>query len=244
MLAPLSQLGDVFPGGTRVQDHWLVEARAFGMRRALLKIGPWGMSEICGYRLAVEIKAPVPRYEGVWVESTIRVGDEELGFGSLGVAVEWYGDWSPISRLEAAARDPRGFSRALVLCLFDRHEWGEFGRTADMIKFIDLENLFPAVDVENYLSVGGGKGRESLRSSVRSYLAGIPSEIEDVIEEAALYGVLQEFRKGVQEASALSDDEWATVFDLSPHPVGREMAPPLIKAARARLQDAIKRIEA
>jgi len=144
-----------------------------GLKRAVIKFNPNSICEIFGYQIASTIGVRIPRTQGFWVNESIDSGEVYGEPGSVGILVEHLEDYKHFNRDEAAKIDPEMVARALALCAFDRHEWGEFGLSGGQVYFVDLERLFPNIHLSTLLTLPGVERISALLADEESFRDGI-----------------------------------------------------------------------
>lgn len=100
--------------------------------------------------------------QGFWTPDALDTDTVKSKPGRVGILVEFHEDWMPVRRCQVARLDPAMFAEASALCVFDRHEWGEFGVSRDQVYFVELERLFPPIRPEELFSASGQQRMELL----------------------------------------------------------------------------------
>src|SRR3989442_11013962 len=98
-----------------------------GFATSILKFSSISVCEVFGYLIASAFGVRVPRMQAIWTREAVSANGLDAEPGRIGILVEYHEDWTALSRDAAAQCDRVTVARALALCAFDRHEWGEFG---------------------------------------------------------------------------------------------------------------------
>ncbi len=154
-----------------------------GFARSILKFSSISVCEVFGYQIASAIGVRVPRMQAVWTREAVRTNSVDADPGRIGILVDHHEDWTALSRDTAARLDPAAVARALALCVFDRHEWGELGQSHGQVYFVDLERLLPPIQPEILLAASEAERVEWLENLGAQYGEADFARIREVIEE-------------------------------------------------------------
>jgi len=125
--------------GILLDNSWKVPGELLDTRYAVLKFKPYSICEVLAYQLANYIGIRVPHFKGIWTRDPIKVNrNETSGLFRVGILIEYLNNIRRISWERAVERDPVMVAKILVLCIFDRLEWGELIEFDGNIYFIDL----------------------------------------------------------------------------------------------------------
>jgi hypothetical protein len=218
----------------RCHEHPIIAAPELGFDRAMLKFREHGLNEALGYELARLVGVPTPRAVGIWSssEATEATG---IGPGSVGVAVEFHDSWRWIGEEDAAEVDREAVGSALALCVFDRHEWGEFGVVKGHIMFVDLERILPGLLANHLLTVDGVERAACLARAGDNYRTSSEYFATEAIEGAIRLGVLDVLSERLERMAALHDSDYLQAFDLGTHPLAPHLVSYLVRHTRQRL---------
>lgn len=192
-----------------------------GLARSILKFSSISVCEVLGYRLAEAVGVRVPRMQGFWSPSPVEVPRAGLFAepGRIGILIEYLDDWMPLRRDHAARLDPFAVVHGLVLCVFDRYEWGEFGQSHGQVYFVDLERILPPVQPEILLSVPTKDHVGILAATEEPYFDGSLDMIRQVLEEAEELGLLTDVVRELEMLCSLRPETYSTFFALAGHPL-------------------------
>lgn len=143
-----------------------------GMPKSILKFKSISICEVFGYQIAEAIGVRVPQMQSFWTRKALRSRRYCADSGRVGILVSYHEDWKRLGRNKAVDLDVVQTARALALCVFDRHEWGEFGLSGGKVYFVDLERLLPAIQPEDLLAVSTIERMEKLDSLADQYSNG------------------------------------------------------------------------
>jgi hypothetical protein len=174
-------------------DLRLVDTGSFGLGRAVLKYKPCTVSEVIGYTVGRCMGLRTLPATAFWTEEPLE--EEAFSAGRIGLLVQYRSDWHHISYEEASVLDCDQVVRALIFCLFDRDEWGEFGISGERVFFIDRERHLMALSPEHLMELDSKSVKEKLEKAVSSYTAASPSALAGVIHEAEWLGVAAAFQR-------------------------------------------------
>lgn len=230
------------PNGFR--EYPVVDAGVYGLPRALLKTGTFQLNETLGYALGALLNARLPRHVALWLRpsapSAVSLGASHNRFGNL---IEYFPDWRPLERGEAAARDREATGSAVALSLFDRHEWGEFGWAAGQVWFVDLERILPSLDAVHLLSLNNIERSEYLSAVGRSYALASESQVSEGIEIAGELNVLDHVGRAIDRLTRVTERSLLTSFDLRPYPLARLISRFAVGHLRRRLAIAARQLK-
>lgn len=191
-----------------------------GMHEAILKFESTSVCELLGYQIARAFGVRVPRMRGFWTRVAVDFKRTHATPGRIGILVEYYEDWEPVGREKAAILDPIQTARSIALCVLDRHEWGEFGRSGGKLFFVDLEYILPVIKPEELVAVSEPERRELLRERQGEYSRGDHAAIGEVLREAKQLNlrdlVVQELRRFCR----IRPTEYCQFFEVAGHPLG------------------------
>ena len=218
------------------QDYPLVDHADLG--RAMVKLSPVAVSEVLGYRLGHAIGVPLARVEGIMISNATRLPLDRVSENRIGIFIEYL----PITRiwsLEAmCAHDPEVAAAALTLCLFDRHEWGQFGERGERLFFFDLERILPAFQLDVHPDEDARHMLATLERHSQSYQAGDNDAIGEIADLALKYGFMSLVEDHLRRLQRTSRADWRALFGLTPHPMADTVARLAANALCCRLDRA------
>lgn len=192
--------------------------------RWLLKLKPHGCCEVLGYQLAPRVGVPVMPAIPVWCPGVFGKGGQRTGEGRIGLAIQYAETLEDLTREQATARAPETVAATLLLCMLDRHEWGQFAATEFGMVFYDLERLFASFCPERM----GGESWDDVARQVGdadvAYRSAMRSCSQEVLDEAAKLGLTESLRLVAANAATISMEELLDIFDLEPHPLAKLIA--------------------
>lgn len=190
-----------------------------GFRSAIVKFERISVCEIFGYLIANALGVRVPRMQGFWTKKVVDTGTGCSTAGRIGIFIEYYQDWKPISWRHASEFDPEIFARAIALCVLDRHEWGEFGLSGGALQFVDLERLFPAICPEELYSASEEEQIDFLAEWEEMFHIVTSNSLHAVVSEAAKYGLETEVREQLKDLCSLSPDTYHDILAITGYPI-------------------------
>ncbi len=182
-------------------------------QKAIIKLEDFPICEIFGYQIASALEIRVPKMQGFGVQD--KTNSEE--FGKVGILIEYYDDWKCLSREEALKVDLSMTARAMALCAFDRHEWGEFGLSNNKLYFVDLERLL--APVYPHLLLSKEVRIEWLADQAEGYERMSRSMIEEVLREADDLGILKQVEDILRNICALRPNTYESFLKITGHPL-------------------------
>ncbi len=159
----------------------------------------------------------------LWCPSAFGRNDEAAGEGRIGLAVQYADPFEHVTWEWAASLAPDAVVRSLLLCLLDRHEWGQFGVTKSGLVFYDLERLFPRFCAERTNGQAWDDVGAELRQVTDEYRRMAPSFVQEVLDKAVTLGLTKLFRTAVAHAATITSVDFTAVFDLYPHPLAEQI---------------------
>lgn len=190
-----------------------------GFARSIFKFSSISVCEVFGYLLAPAIGVRVPRMQGVWTREAVSTKGVDAEPGRIGILIEHHEDWMALSREAAVQLDPAAVARALALCVFDRHEWGEFGQSRGQVYFVDLERLLPPIQPETLLAGSDAERVEWLTDLADHYGRTAFSYIREVIEEADEIGLRDHVDKELRRLASLRPEAYSRFLRIAGHPL-------------------------
>ena len=109
--------------------------------------------------------------------------------------------------------------RALALCVFDRHEWGEFGLSDGKVYFVDLERLLPIIQPESLLAASEIDRMEMLHDSALGYSKSGISAIDEVLKEAERLHLKDRVEQELRQLCRLKSEAYCQFLKISGHPL-------------------------
>jgi hypothetical protein len=209
--------------------------------RALLKLTHVSVCEVFGYQLARLMDVAVSRMVPIWTDeptlpkevpsSTAR----DYRPGTIGALIEhhegWRGtlrpwgcsdvDWEELrhklssrgTHFDGVTPLRQTVARALALCTFDRHEWGEFGVAGGRLYFFDLERLLPGT-LTDY-------GRTT---STKSYRYESHGAVTEVLGQAHALGLEPDVDVALRDLCAVPPDAYRDALTITGHPKARPLS--------------------
>jgi len=157
--------------------------------------------------------------QAIWTREAVSAKGLDAEPGRIGILVEYYEDWTALSRDAAAQCDPVTVARALALCAFDRHEWGEFGQSSGQVYFVDLERFLPPIQPETLLPASDEERVEWLTDLADHYSRTASSYLFEVIGEAEQLGLRDQVDRELRRLAALRPETYSTFLRIAGHPL-------------------------
>jgi len=157
--------------------------------------------------------------QGFWTPKALRSKQYNADPGRIGILVKYHEDWQPLDREQAVKLDVVQTARALALCVFDRHEWGEFGLSDDKVYFVDLEWLLPIIKPEVLLAASEIDRMETLNDSALKYSKLEISAIREVLKEAEQLHLKDRVEQELRQLCRLKSDAYCRFLKISGHPL-------------------------
>ncbi|MGH9461123.1 MAG: hypothetical protein ACRD1X_07885 [Vicinamibacteria bacterium] len=190
-----------------------------GFARSILKFSSISVCEVFGYLLASALGVRVPRMQAVWTREAVSTNGVDADPGRIGILVEHHEDWIALRREAAVEIDPAEVARALALCVFDRHEWGEFGQSRGQVYVVDLERLLPPIQPEILLGASDAERVEWLTDLADHYGRTAFSYILEVIEEADQLGLGDQVDQELRRLASLRPETYFRFLRIAGHPL-------------------------
>jgi hypothetical protein len=192
-----------------------------GVPKSIFKFKPTSICEVLGYQIAEAIGVRVPKMQGFWTQEAIQSRRHYADPGRVGILVECYEDWKPLSRKHAVELDAVQAARALALCVFDRFEWGEFGLSDGKVYFVDLERLLPPIQPDVLLASSEIDCVERLNDLEVGYSQEDFSAIGEVLEEAERLDLQDRVEQELQRLCRLKPERYGRFLTISGHPLDK-----------------------
>lgn len=190
-----------------------------GVPKSIFKFEPISICEVFGYQIAEAIGVRVPQMQGFWTSKALRINQYNADPGRIGILVKYHEDWQPLGREDAIKLDVVQAARALALCVFDRHEWGEFGLSGGKVYFVDLERLLPPIQPEALLAASEIDRMEMLNDWASDYRKSELSAIGEVLEEAKRLDLQDQVERELRQLCCLKSDTYRRFLMISGHPI-------------------------
>lgn len=193
--------------------------------KSIFKFEQTSISEVFGYQIAEAIRVRVPQMQGFWTPQALRIKNKFIKApGRIGILVKYYEDWQPLDIESAVKLDIVQAARALVLCVFDRNEWGEFGLSGHMVYFVDIEWLLPIIKPEALLAASEQDRMKMLNNSALSYHQSESSAIDKVLKEAKRLGIQDRVEQELRQLCRLKSDKYCQFLKISGHPLEKMLS--------------------
>ena len=215
-LIKLNNVQELINGGKEYSEwssNKIISGIAPDFDKAIIKFDGISVCEVFGYQIASAIGVRVPRMQGFYSLETVGV----IETGRIGILIEFLEDWKRLSRYEAADLDSEMTAKALALCVFDRHEWGEFGLSKGEVYFVDLERLLPIMMPGRLLNISDADCVKLLSEQESIYQRTL--DIDEVIKEAESLGLKNEVEQEMKKLCALSPDVYNRFLQINGHPL-------------------------
>ena len=210
--------------------HFAICGDLVGSRRALLKMKQFSVNEVLGYQLAKAIGVRVPRMQGIWPREAVDVPpDGRIAAFRIGIVIQYLDETSGVSWEDAAVRDADGTAKALLLCVFDRHEWGQFLAADNVLYFVDLERILPPMFPEELVGLSPEERREELEHFEKSYARGDLRAIREAFEVAKDLRLEHSLEEEARSFCRVPVGPLRAAVSITGHPLA-----PLISAFSAR----------
>jgi len=196
----------------------LVTEDVRGVPKSIFKFEPISICEVFGYQIAEAIGVRVAQRRGFWTSKALRINQWNAGPGRIGILVKYHEDWQPLDREDAVKRDVVQAARALALCVFDRHEWGEFALSGGKVYFFDLERLLPCIQPELLFAASEPDRMEMLSDWASVYRRSELSAICEVLKEAERLDLQDQVERELRQLCCLKSDTYRRFFMISGHP--------------------------
>lgn len=214
-----------------------------GFAKSLFKFRETSVCEVFGYQIASAIGVRVPKMQGVWTKEYVRCKEISADPGRIGILVDYHEDWKIISRDHAVEYDPKAVVSALVLCVFDLFEWGEFALSNDNIYFADLERLLPRMSPEVLLLANEKDRTQCLHDLEIEYSRENIYAIDVVLKEARRLGLQSEVEQKLQQLCLVGTDGYYQFIEISGHPLDKLLSRFAIQVFGNRLNSISKRFK-
>jgi len=191
----------------------------YGVPKSIFKFDLISICEVFGYQIAEAIGVRVPIMHGFWVSKALRINQYNAKPGRIGILVKHHEDWQPLGRECAIKLDELQVARALALCTFDRHEWGEFGLSGGKVYFVDLERLLPPINPEALFAATEGDQLVMLNDWALAYDKLGSSAICEVLKEAEQLDIRIQVERELRQLCLLKSDKYCRFQTISGHPL-------------------------
>lgn len=178
------------------------------------------MCEVFGFQLARAIGANVPRT--LPVRNPHRVENARFHVAQpyrVELLSEWISTLTPQSPQDAARKFPLNTARALILFMFTRDEWGEFGVSRDHGYVVDLHGLLPPLDTEDLYAASESGRRDQVRAKVQSFGTYGNNDILAAFGEARRLGIWPMFEAELVRVLTMFPSSKPGRFSLTGHPL-------------------------
>jgi len=202
----VNNLQEMLTSSIPQENEWIgrnfkISGDLIGCEYAILKMSPHNTSktptnEVLAYALASFIGLKVPKFLGIWTPKEIQApGGYSIKAFSIGVLIEYLSNLANIDWDAAVAIDHNFAANVLLLCCFDRHEWGDLVLSGNTPYFIDLERILLPIKPEWLMSENPRKRAMELEGHRKYYNSKDISNISEALskgKELGIYDLLRE----------------------------------------------------